>query len=476
MRLKLLRKERPAFESQGVVVNGNRIDLPETDLKLSKHRINKKLPVLPSLNNDTSLSHDSIAPSNLSSLQAIEATCFDHGIRINLHPGTNVKHQNNQIERTPYQRSKTPNRLSAPHLINRQTRVLSPTSTTDFEHTEISTISHMQPNEIDHHHVYCSSSIVPTEYFDPSDDKLTLAKLIGNDPDLAYMSSLLLKTNAMSFHTDVSHYRLGTRFPSTVHRHSQHSNSLTSRDPIAFTPLPASSLKTIEKDILKHASRIRTRHLLESSAHHQPQQLKTPKLRTKADSSSVTNPSIKLNHSNKRQSSVKSFKPVSLEPLELLLKSSIRSSSSTSHPTSLSSNDIPSSKKKRPKSRTMPLIVNDNTKRNDINTSFTSDEHFKSSILSDESLLLSKALPADTNLNGKTPKSNSFDSGCDDHSSNCSGDSQTRTSFSINHGLLSSNPSVQFNSVSSTRRSHTSKKVSFEDQSLTVIITKSIYV
>ncbi len=74
----------------------------------------------------------------------------------------------------------------------------------------------------------------------------------------------------------------------------------------------------------------------------------------------------------------------------------------------------------------------------------------------------------------KTPQSNSSDSGCYDRSSNSSGDTLSVMSLSINQAL-SSVPSARLTSAS-TRRSHTNKKVSFEDQSFTVIITTSTYV
>ncbi|UJR25540.1 hypothetical protein I4U23_006886 [Adineta vaga] len=456
MRLKTLRKERPAFENQGIIINGNRIDLPETDSKLLKSRTNKKLT--------SSVLNES---TNLSSYQTIETTCLDHGIRINLNPVPRSKTSN-----------RPPTLLHCPittQMINQQSRIfssLSRTSTINVEQTEILNISQTQQNDIEHH-TYCASSIVPSEYLDPLDEKTSLRKLIGNDPDLAYMSSLLQKTSGTTFQ-DANHRRLGIRLPPTMYRHSQqnrsHSNPLIHHDTIDITPLSASSRKNIEKDILKHASRIRTNHLQDSSTHYHQRFSKPP---IKESLLSVSNSSIKLNHSNKQNSSIKSSKPISLEPLKLLLKHSHQSKSS--HPTLLSSNDIPSGKKKRTKSHTIQPIINAYSRRNEINGSVVSDEHLKSTLLSDESSLAMKILPTDKIMHGKTQQSNSFDSGCDDHSSNCSGDSHNRT-FSSNNQALSSNPSIRFNSVSSTRRSHSNKKVSFEDQSLTVVITSSIYV
>ncbi|CAF3353240.1 unnamed protein product [Rotaria socialis] len=75
--------------------------------------------------------------------------------------------------------------------------------------------------------------------------------------------------------------------------------------------------------------------------------------------------------------------------------------------------------------------------------------------------------------NNNTRQSNSSDSGCYDRSSS-SGDTHSITSASINHTPCSI-PSGRLTSAS-TRRSNTSKKVSFEDQARTIIVTTAIYV
>jgi hypothetical protein len=75
--------------------------------------------------------------------------------------------------------------------------------------------------------------------------------------------------------------------------------------------------------------------------------------------------------------------------------------------------------------------------------------------------------------NDKTRESHSVDSGCYDRSSS-SGDTRSITSLSI-HQASSSLPSTRLISAT-TRRSNINKKVSFEDQSSTVIVTTATYV
>ena len=76
-------------------------------------------------------------------------------------------------------------------------------------------------------------------------------------------------------------------------------------------------------------------------------------------------------------------------------------------------------------------------------------------IFQDESLTLMRTSPIDF-----TKQSNSFDSGCYDHSS--SGDLQSLTSSSIMQ-IPSSIPSVRLN-CSATRRSNSTKRVSFYEE------------
>ncbi len=93
------------------------------------------------------------------------------------------------------------------------------------------------------------------------------------------------------------------------------------------------------------------------------------------------------------------------------------------------------------------------------------------SITNDDILPLMKKSTLDLMTPKKTRQSNSFDSGYDRSSSS---DTHSIVSFSINQAS-SSVPSARLTSAS-TRRSNTQKKVSFEDQSSTVIITTATYV
>lgn len=75
--------------------------------------------------------------------------------------------------------------------------------------------------------------------------------------------------------------------------------------------------------------------------------------------------------------------------------------------------------------------------------------------------------------NSRRRQSNSLDSGCYDRSSS-SGDTHSITSLSINQAS-SSLPSARLTSAS-TRRSNINKKVSFEDQSTSMIFRTATYV
>jgi hypothetical protein len=94
------------------------------------------------------------------------------------------------------------------------------------------------------------------------------------------------------------------------------------------------------------------------------------------------------------------------------------------------------------------------------------------SIINNDNLPLMKKSIIDLIPPNKTRQSNSFDSGCYDRSS--SSDTHSITSFSINQAS-SSLPSARLTSAS-TRRSNTQKKVSFEDQSSTMILNTATYV
>jgi hypothetical protein len=158
----------------------------------------------------------------LSSYQAIEATYLEHGIRINLNLPTDagvLKRQNQTTENSPgrnpgnnteryksfnnrnLSRSSTP-----PHYLTtvQDTNLNSRTSVADPEQMHTHKISYAQSSDNDH----CSSVITASGHSDQmtlptqsdiKNDKPSLATLIGNDPDLIYMSSLLRRTSGDSF-------------------------------------------------------------------------------------------------------------------------------------------------------------------------------------------------------------------------------------------------------------------------------------
>jgi hypothetical protein len=144
-----------------------------------------------------------------------------------------------------------------------------------------------------------------------------------------------------------------------------------------------------------------------------------------------------------------------------VVSSSEHTSSSMKTSTSISRNSKAS--EKRAKSATIPIVENLNT------TNFFLREYSTpSTILHDESLPLMKTSPLDM-----APQSNSFDSGCYDHSSS-SGDAQSLTSSYVIQ-VPSSIPSARLRTPSA-RRSNTNKKVSFYEDPTTVILTTVTYV
>lgn len=109
----------------------------------------------------------------------------------------------------------------------------------------------------------------------------------------------------------------------------------------------------------------------------------------------------------------------------------------------------------------------------EIITSLSLNEQSNISSLNYQTLSIMKNSPLGMTTKNKTRQSNSFDSGCYDQCSS-SGDTQSVASSSINQ-TSSSVPSARLTSAS-TRRSNSTKKVSFEDPSKTFIVTTAIYV
>ncbi|CAF0727881.1 unnamed protein product [Rotaria sp. Silwood1] len=584
MRLKTLRKERPAFENEGTVISGSRMDLSNSECKPSKHRTNNSFALPTSLNNDLSSLSISISdranemdiqasqqtlsrrkfnqppPSQTtrtSSYQAIEAAYLEHGIRIHLNPTTAAavtQQQQNQTTTTigntterksasTIQRNKAfvhrnPSRSSSAlhykatlqesHQDSRPFSELQQTSMTDFAETQIRNVSFVQTTESEQKFTlseqlennYCSSSILMSEPSDhiilptqiPITNDTTSTTTLDNDPDLAYMTSLLQTTNGDAFR-DTIRRRAGLRPTLAVHRHppstiptttttntkQQEKSSVINSSPtnhrksslrhsmiIAPPPPPSTtttpSKKKVEKDILKHATRIRASQLKDYFINHD----KASRSNLSHHESSVSNSPTRTNHMNKRNKTNKPSKSISLEPLELLLAPAHRPSSLRTSPRviSLSSHAFPAinhsihqenvkSSKTYTKSPKISFVESNNTTHDEITTTFSLIEHSNSPSLSDENSPLMKTSLLGMIPNNKIRQSNSIDSGCYDQSSS-SGDAQSITSLIMNQAS-SSVPSARLASAS-TRRSNTSKKVSFEDQCRTVIITTAIFV
>ena len=285
MRLKTLRKERPAFENEGnaflqdrfhcrefreqflgAVVSGSRMDLSNNELKSAKYRTNNFFALPTSLSNEHSSQNMSPAnqtpdlttnysygiptvrrthafptpsqPTRTSSYQAIEAAYLEHGIRIHLNPSTTVavvtqqsngstenlnpRKVTNGMQRHKAFVNRVPSRASSAfdfpptthdtHQDSRPFSALQQTSTEDFHQSNSKKATHISPKETSNAlqlaNPFCSSTIVASEQADhiPLPNQLAITNgtnstetLVNNDPDLAYMSSLLQTTSGDCF-------------------------------------------------------------------------------------------------------------------------------------------------------------------------------------------------------------------------------------------------------------------------------------
>ena len=176
-------------------------------------------------------------PTRTSSYQAIEAAYLEHGIRIHINPTTvatgtqqqnlstenlNARKPTNIIQRHRAFANRIPSRSSSAldyppitHETRQDSRpfsALQQTSTVDFDHVNTNNTSYIQtnenPNTLQLTNMFCSSSILTSEHSDhvTLPNQLTITNgtsstdtLINNDPDLAYMSSLLKTTTGDTF-------------------------------------------------------------------------------------------------------------------------------------------------------------------------------------------------------------------------------------------------------------------------------------
>ncbi|CAF3455030.1 unnamed protein product [Rotaria socialis] len=588
MRLKTLRKKRPAFENEGTVVSGSRMDLSNNEIKPFKHRTNTSFALPTSLNNDlSSLSmsvsdrlHDmevqpsqqtlinqrlnNPAPSQATltpSYHALEAAYLEHGIRIHLNPTTaaTVSQQQSQtnmntsdrksastlhrvkifINRNPSRSSSAlhyPTVVTEPYQDTRPFSALQQTSMTDFEGTDTNNVSgtHKNENQQNSHNQeqlnfnYCASSLLVSEHsqnlisatkvIDNNDASSAATTVLDNDPDIAYMTSLLKTTTGDSYR-DTIRRRAGLRPTLAVHRHPEstvttstitatttstkskkHEKSSVTQSPtanvrkvsvhhstVSVMPIASPSKKQVEKDIVRHASRIRASQMKDYFNH----QDRPSRSNLSYQFSSMSNSPTRTSYPHTQNKNKKPSKSISLEPLELLLAPTLCSSASSSPRTparvnALSSHAFSCVHRNNHEEYVKPSKIctkppklsfdgSSNSTHYDITTKFSLFEHPDSLSLNDENspLMKTSILGMISSNNNNTRQSNSSDSGCYDRSSS-SGDTHSITSASINHTPCSI-PSGRLTSAS-TRRSNTSKKVSFEDQARTIIVTTAIYV
>jgi hypothetical protein len=175
--------------------------------------------------------------THVSTYQAIEAAYLEHGIRIHLNSTTaaavtqqtnlttenltekkstnNIHRQKAFVNRNPSRSSSALHYSTTINDTNQNSRpfsALQQTSTVDFDQKTPNHNSSTQPTDSQNQfqitqpltNNYCSSSIVASERYDHTqlaipNDITSTGTLVNNDPDLAYMSSLLQTTNGDSF-------------------------------------------------------------------------------------------------------------------------------------------------------------------------------------------------------------------------------------------------------------------------------------
>ena len=237
------------------------MDIANNEVKLSKYRTNNSFALPTSLGNE--ISSQNLSPSNqtpdlnvnptgrrsfayptpsqptrTSSYQAIEAAYLEHGIRIHLNPNAlpvvsqqpNPSSENvnprkvvNGIQRHKAFINRIPSRASSAfdfpptvhdtHPDSRPFSALQQTSIEDFDQTTSNNHVHIPTNGTSHAvqlaNPFCSSTILASEQADHilfPNNQLAITNgttstetLVNNDPDLAYMSSLLQTASGDSF-------------------------------------------------------------------------------------------------------------------------------------------------------------------------------------------------------------------------------------------------------------------------------------
>ncbi|CAF0849351.1 unnamed protein product [Rotaria sp. Silwood1] len=321
MRLKTLRKERPAFEIEGAVVNGSRMDISNSDIKAFRHRSNTLFAFPTSLHTESStltvspLDHanemncysreqtiipTTSQPSNISPYQAIEAAYLEHGIRIRLSPSRTAApgQQSERKSANSFQRhsafiNRHPSRTSSvlhysttnqDHCNDsRSFSALQQISSNDFEQTHEYNVSYAQSSQIQEetHEDYYSSLMKTNEHCNPANSPelismkngiISSTTICNNDPDLIYMTSLMNQPSGECVRETIRR-RAGLRGTFAVHRNPLAANSIQPQQYLrekspninrtsltrnaTIAVVPTSLPQKIDNDILKHASRIR---------------------------------------------------------------------------------------------------------------------------------------------------------------------------------------------------------------------------
>lgn len=247
LKLKQHLRKRNDCLSSGALIRGNRIALSNSEARSPRHQTHldlddqvgpppTELASLPSEPTNENCSHDqrdsltiqdgSSQVTEMKSYKAIEAAYLEHGIRIRLtptksNPNTAARRSSGSQRHTSFS-NRNPSRTSSvlqyaparPEL-DQETRsfsVLQQTSSNTFDGNQKLTTSFAQSstqclNETNQQE-YFSPSIVATEYSNPivPSEKPSImtprqeaCNSVSNDPDLAYMCSLLTTSIGQSY-------------------------------------------------------------------------------------------------------------------------------------------------------------------------------------------------------------------------------------------------------------------------------------
>ncbi|CAF0787615.1 unnamed protein product [Adineta ricciae] len=507
MRLKTLRKSRPPLEIEGAILNGNRMDIINTDLRSIHHRSNTSFALPTSLERDISYPHltsydqmhdmsshsfqdpdllTESQSSNLSSYKAIQQAYLQHGIRIRFSPRKIVSATHSKCER-PLTSSARPHTASARQnsakpMITKQNQdhetesYDSPQqgSSNDFEQNHVNNISEEEILEDCYSTSFITSqhfhSSTPSEktHFTNTNTPTTATLLDDDDPDMLYMSSLLKIASVESFRDanrrhgvvrrtfSARSYSMNDRSTSAKLKEA-HERSLNYHTSSLSRSTTNPSLSTqpsnkIDSDIRKHVSRMQNSAKTSSTKLSGTQTTRAS--RASSRDMPITNNGIRRNSSNK------SSKSMNLEPPDHILTPYQRT-------TSISVDDFPIAK---------TISMTDPRKRSAKHLKAT-DENQSHLIAQDQSTSPSNSTNADSLLMqtspcGPSPRVRVFDSSWCERSNSFEGDGRSLSSSSVVH-IPGSILSGQLPTPAS-RRTH--KRVSFYEEPQPVVLTTTTFV